>query len=215
MRSMVRSIILFLFVAGPLWAQDLRGTQAPIPDAVWARMDGVSWHAGMGCPGREALRLLSIPHLDFQGQGAVGEMIVAADVAEDVLDIFADLHAAGFQIELMRPVHLFMGDDGRSMAANNTSAFNCRVVGGTNRLSQHAFGKAMDINPVQNPYVKGGYTSPEAGKSFDGADERTGDVPGIVLPDGPVTRAFKARGWGWGGDWSSSRDYQHFSQNGR
>lgn len=207
--------LLMLITAVPSWAGGQRGTQVPISDHMWARMDGVSWHEGLGCPARDDLRLLTIPHHDFQGQTAMGEMVVAAEVADDVLDIFADLYAAGFQIELMRPVHLFLGDDGRSMAANNTSAFNCRVVGGTNRLSQHAFGKAMDINPVQNPYVKGSYTSPEAGKDFDSATERAKAIPGLVRAGDPVIAAFKARGWGWGGDWSSSRDYQHFSENGR
>lgn len=209
-----RAILIAVLCAlgGAAWAE--RGTQGPIPDDMWARMDGVSWHEGKGCPSRDALALLTMPYRDFAGQDRTGQMIVAAEVADTVLDIFADLHDLAFPIERMQPVHMFFGKDDLSMAANNTSAFNCRTVGGTNRLSQHAFGTAMDINPVQNPYVKGGYTSPEGGKAFDEAGERGPDVQGIIREGDPVVRAFKARGWGWGGDWTSLKDYQHFSQSG-
>ena len=200
-------------IGGSAWAE--RGTQGPIPDDMWARMDGVSWHEDKGCPSRDALTLLTMPYRDFTGQDRTGQMIVAAEVADTVLDIFSDLHDMAFPIERMQPVHMFFGKDGLSMAANNTSAFNCRTVGGTNRLSQHAFGKAMDINPVQNPYVKGGYTSPEAGQAFDEAAERTAEVKGIIRAGGPVVRAFTTRGWGWGGAWFTLKDYQHFSQNGK
>lgn len=192
-----------------------RGTQQPIPDATWDQMQGVSWHAHLPCPRREELRLLRVPYVDFKGRTRTGEMIVAADVAEDLLDIFAEIHAAGFPFQSIELVDKFRGDDGFSMAANNTSAFNCRVVAGSNRLSQHAFGKAIDINPVQNPYVQGKRTSPSAGVDYDEPKERKAGVKGVILDDDAVVRAFRKRGWGWGGDWTSSKDYQHFSANGR
>jgi poly-gamma-glutamate synthesis protein (capsule biosynthesis protein) len=177
-------------------------------------MQGVSWHSDLPCPARQDLRLLSVPHVDFKGRTQRGQLIVAEDVAEDMLDILAEVYAAGFPIQSMRLVHEFRGDDGFSMAANNTSAFNCRVVAGTSRLSQHAFGRAIDINPVQNPYVAGNHTSPSAGVDYDEPAERAAPAAGVVVAGDAVVSAFKSRGWGWGGDWSSSRDYQHFSANG-
>lgn len=157
-----------------------RGTQAPIPDDIWAKMQGVSWHSHLDCPAREALSLLTVPFVDFYGDTRLGALIVASDVAEDVLDVFAEIHAAGFPIQSMRLVHEFAGDDGMSMAANNTSAFNCRRVGGSNRMSQHAFGLAVDINPVHNPFVTARKTSPVAGQDYDDSGERGADVPGVI-----------------------------------
>lgn len=206
--------LALLSVGAMAMAQD-RGTAQPIPDETWAAMQGVSWHVGLPCPARAELRLLSVPHVDFKGRQKEGQLIVATDVAEDVLGIFADIHAAGYPIQSMRLVHHFRGDDGFSMAANNTSAFNCRLVAGTTRLSQHALGRAIDINPVQNPYVNGGRTSPSAGVDYDEAAERRAQPGGVIVADDAVVTAFKARGWGWGGDWSSMKDYQHFSANGR
>ena len=191
-----------------------RGTAQPIPDDTWAAMQGVSWHRSLPCPARADLRLLTVPHVDFKGRTRRGQLIVAKDVAQDVLDIFADLHAVGYPIQSMRLVHRFRGDDGFSMAANNTSAFNCRVVAGTSRLSQHALGRAVDINPVQNPFVTGRRTSPSAGVDYDRPDERTARTKGVITAGDAVVTAFKKRGWGWGGDWSSMKDYQHFSATG-
>ncbi len=178
-------------------------------------MQGTSWHTDMPCPARDDLRLLTIPYVDFYADRRDGRMIVSAEVADDLLSIFADILSAGYPIQSMRLVQEFGGDDGLSMAANNTSAFNCRLVAGTNRLSQHALGKALDINPVQNPYVTRSGVSPAAGVDFDEPHERKADVPGVITAEHPVVRAFKARGWGWGGDWSASKDYQHFSESGK
>lgn len=191
-----------------------RGSQSPIPDDIWQKMQGVSWHADLPCPDRDGLRLLSVPYVDFAGAEQTGQLVVATEVADTMLDIFADIHAARYPIQSMRPVHEFAGDDGFSMAANNTSAFNCRLVAGTSRLSQHALGKAIDINPVHNPYVQGRHTSPDAGVDYDEPSERRPDVPGVILPDDAVVTAFTKRGWGWGGTWSSAKDYQHFSESG-
>lgn len=195
-------------------AQGKRGTQGPIPDETWTRMQGVSWHSTLPCPKRSDLRLLQVPYIDFNGTSRTGQLIVAREVAGDMLDIFAEIHAAGYPIQSMKLVHHFRGDDGFSMAANNTSAFNCRRVAGTSRLSQHALGRAIDINPVQNPFVTGGRTSPSAGVDFDQRHERTAQAKGVLTAGDPVVAAFKKRGWGWGGDWTSMKDYQHFSQSG-
>jgi hypothetical protein len=125
------------------------------------------------------------------------------------------LHAvwhARFPIERMELVDNYGGSDDASMAANNTSAFNCRPVAGTNRWSEHAFGRAIDINPVQNPYVAGGRVSPPNGAPFV---NRAVGAPGLIRSGDVVVQAFAAVGWGWGGNFSSSRDYQHFSASGR
>ncbi len=199
----------------PVEIEILRGSHGPIPDQMWAKMQDLSWHSDMPCPTREELSLLTVPYNGFDGETKEGKLIVAVSVADDMLDIMADLKAAGFQFRLMRPVHEFLGEDLRSMTANNTSAFNCRFIGGTKRLSEHARGLAIDINPVQNPYVRGDYTSPPNGRAYDTRKERANTTdPGLILADGAVVEAFKSRGWGWGGDWSSSKDYQHFSKSG-
>ena len=191
-----------------------KGTATPIPDEVWLLMDGVSWHSDLPCPARDELSLLEVPYRTFDGALEVGQMIVDADLADEVLEIFSDLFVEGFRIESMRLVSEFEGDDTKSMNANNTSAFNCRRVAGSSRMSNHAFGRAMDINPVQNPFVTKSKTSPKAGADFDETSERTEDVVGIVTRDGPVVFAFKKHGWDWGGDWLSLKDYQHFSKDG-
>lgn len=208
-------LLALLIAAPPLRADGDRGRADAIPDALWSAMQGTSWHADMSCPARADLRLLTLPHLDFYGDRREGQLVVAANVAEVMLDIFADMFAAGYPVQSMRPVSAFGGDDDLSMAANNTSAFNCRLVGGTQRLSQHASGRAIDINPVQNPYVTSRGTSPKAGEAYDSPKDRVADVAGVLTPDHPVVKAFKSRGWGWGGDWKNSKDYQHFSENGK
>lgn len=205
---------ILALLASALPAQEPRGRAEPIPDALWQRMQGVSWHPGLGCAGRADLRLLTIPHHDFTGDRREGHLVAAATEAETLLDVFAALYDAGYPIQQMRPVHEFGGRDDLSMAANNTSAFNCRRVGGGTRLSDHAFGTAVDINPVQNPYVTQGGTTPAAGVDFDQPAERGAGVPGVIREGDAVVRAFTARGWGWGGTWRSAKDYQHFSRSG-
>jgi D-alanyl-D-alanine carboxypeptidase-like protein len=114
----------------------------------------------------------------------------------------------------MRLVSDYGGDDERSMAANNTSAFNCRPVAGTDRWSQHSFGAAIDLNPVQNPYVTEAGISPAAGRAYARPGARRAAVEGLITEGSPAVRAFRAAGWEWGGDWTSPKDYQHFSAAG-
>ena len=93
-------------------------------------------------------------------------------------------------------------------AADNTSAFNCRFVAGTETWSEHAYGRAIDVNPIENPYVTaGGYVSPPAGTRFS---NRSRHAQGMIHRHGPVVEAFAAGGWAWGGNWPWPRDYQHF-----
>lgn len=214
-----RNTRLFLFLSLALFCQSAnatdRGSWKPIPDSVWQAMQGKSWHSGLGCPARETLALLTIPFLDFQGHIQTGELIVARTSASDILRAFANIKRSGFRIQQMKLVHTYGGNDDRSMAANNTSAFNCRKTTGSARLSEHSFGQAIDINPVQNPYVRRGKTLPPSGKAYDQPAERQPARTGVIARGGPVTRAFARIGWKWGGNWRTLKDYQHFSKNGR
>lgn len=197
-------------------AQAMTAGQQSIPDAVWKEMQGRSWHPKLKCPARKDLVLLTLPYLDFEGQPRLGQMIVAKRVADTVSSIFTELFdSKAFRIQRMELVDKYGGDDAKSMAANNTTAFNCRLVTGGKRLSNHAFGTAVDINPIQNPWVSKGNTSPPAGREYDSPGERSADVIGIITSDGLVAKTFKARKWSWGGDWKSLKDYQHFSENGK
>ena len=165
-----------------------------------------------GCPvGPSELRRLEVSHWDFAGRRRVGSIVVRATEARDVLSVFRKLYAARFPIRRLRLVEAYKGSDDASMAADNTSGFNCRYVTGTRRWSQHAYGLAIDINPVENPYVHGGRVEPPAGRRYlDRARARRG----MVVPGDVVIRAFAAIGWSWGGRWSTP-DYQHFSATGR
>ena len=143
-----------------------------------------------------------------------GELVVHRDVAGDVVHVFRALFDARFPIRRMVLIDAYGGDDGRSMAANNTSAFNCRrSTGDPSAWSEHADGRAVDINPVQNPYVSStGAVEPEAGEAYT---DRSRNAPGMIRAGGVVVRAFRSIGWGWGGNWTRSKDYQHFSRSGR
>lgn len=179
-------------------------------------MQGSSWHADRPCPSREDLVLLTVPYIAFDSKTKTGQLIVAKTHAGEVAAVFDSIFESGtFRIERMDLIDEFHGNDDASMAANNTSAFNCRYVGGSTVLSAHALGIAIDINPIQNPYVSQSNTYPPAGKAYDQPQERTSDVVGIILEGDIVTSAFAAQGWIWGGSWSTKKDYQHFSRNGK
>jgi hypothetical protein len=175
------------------------------------RMTGVSWRAGCPVPLRD-LRLLTLSHRRFDGRVGTGRLIVHADVARDVVAVFRRLYLARFPVRRMVPVDAYGGSDFRSIEADNTSAFNCRYVDGTRRWSEHAYGRALDLNPIENPYVSGGTTSHRASVPYLDRSRRR---PGMALEGGAAVRAFDAIGWGWGGRWSSVKDYQHFSATGR
>lgn len=195
------------------------GTISPIPDTIWSSMQGKSFHADVkGCAQRHDLRLLSLPFRDFSGAVKRGQLIVHRRVARDVRDVFVQLFAdKRFAIARMDLIDAFNGDDDASMAANNTSGYNCRKASGAARLSSHALGLAIDVNPLQNPYVSRRGTAPKGGEAWDTPEERAAAAsePGLILSRSAITRAFKSKGWGWGGDWRSSKDYQHFSADGR
>lgn len=170
-----------------------------------------SWEPG--CPVSPAeLRLLTVSHWNYAGGVSSGQIVVAASLADEMLDILEDLYLARFPIERMELVDAYGGDDNASMAANNTSAFNCRLVTGGSTYSEHSYGRAIDVNPLVNPYVSGSTILPPAGSPYA---DRSLDAPGMIHAGDEVVQAFAARGWIWGGTWSTLKDYQHFSTTGK
>ncbi|MEU9144592.1 M15 family metallopeptidase [Streptomyces sp. NPDC048349] len=166
-----------------------------------------------GCPvGPDRLRLIRMNHWGFDGKVHRGELVVHEGAVQPLLRVFGKAFDAKFPIRRMRSAAAYGGDDARSMAHDNTSAFNCRqVTGDPGRLSRHAHGDAVDVNPVENPYVdRGGTSHPAAGRPHLRRDRA---VPGMIRPGDVVTRAFEEVGWHWGGGWSHP-DYQHFSATG-
>lgn len=180
-------------------------------ELVTAAQLGASWKPGIGCTPAEQLRAVNVSHWDDAGGVRTGRLIVAADHADRIVSVFRDIYAARFPIHRMVPIDAYGGDDQASMRANNTSGYNCRYVSGTTKLSQHAYGRAVDVNPLVNPYVKGSSVDPPEGAPY--ADRRRRD-PGMIHAGDAVVDAFAAQGWGWGGYWSSGKDYQHFSSTG-
>lgn len=190
---------------------------SPIPDSQWARIVAAgAWRVGQ-CPGTQATyRRVEVPYLGYDGQPHRGVLVVNADVAHDTAAIFEQIYAAGFPIYSIRPIEEFGGSDLLSEEANNTSSFNCREQSEANSPaanSPHANGRAIDINPVQNPWIqpRTGVWEPAAGTIWATASRRvpTYQRAGVILPSGPVYAAFTARGWTWSG-WGSSKDYMHF-----
>jgi hypothetical protein len=171
-----------------------------------------SWRPG--CPvGPAQLRRVRLAYWGFDGRRRVGALVVRDRVAPQVVAVFRRLYRARFPIRRLRPVDAYRGSDPRSMAADNTSAFNCRyaVAPGPKRWSVHAYGEAVDVNPVENPYLEGGAVRPPAGARFL---DRSRARPGMAVPEGVLVSAFAAAGWQWGGRWTASPDWQHFSATG-
>ena len=188
------------------------GTISTLDAALRARMTGSSWHAGCPVP-LPRLRRLTLAHWGFDGRVHTGRLVVNQDVAAKVLSVFRRLYDARFPIRRMRLVDDYGGSDYRSIEADNTSAFNCRAATGSSHWSEHAYGHAVDVNPIENPYVEGGRTSHVTSRAYL---DRARRAAGMAYPGGTLVEAFRSAGWGWGGTWSGSvRDYQHFSAGGR
>src|SRR5215475_3551674 len=172
-----------------------------------------SWHAG--CPvGPRSLRRLRVSYWGFDGTRRVGTLVVNRSAVGDLTAVFRRLYLARFPIRKMRTIDAYGGNDERSLAADNTAAFNCRyTVGpGPKRWSAHAYGVAIDVNPVENPYLESGRVHPRAGRAYL---DRTDIRPGMAVHGGLLVSAFASAGWQWGGRWTGTPDYQHFSSNGR
>lgn len=185
---------------------------APVGAALAAQMRGLTWKPG--CPlALGALRRLTFSHWTPAGEVRRGTLVIAADVADATRTAFRRLFRHRFPLTGVEPMEAYAGDDDRSMAADNTSAFNCRPITGGGGWSEHASGRAIDINPLRNPYIRGALVLPPPGRAWlDRAEVRLG----MIVDPGPVVGAFRALGWGWGGAWRKGTvDYQHVSRSGR
>lgn len=184
-----------------------RADIARVPDDVVRRS---TWSPQ--CPvDLDELRYITVTFWGFDERPHTGELLVQRDVARDIVGVFRRLHAERFPIEEMRVVRAEELDLPPTGDGNNTTAFVCRPSRGSTRWSQHAYGLALDVNPFHNPYVKDDLVLPELASAYVDRDRRR---PGMVLPDGPVVEAFTRIGWGWGGHWSSLKDWMHFSADG-
>lgn len=178
----------------------------PVDADVIARM-GETWRPGCPVP-LEQLRLMTVTHWGFDGKVHQGETVVHGDYAASLEPVFRRMFETRFPIEMLRVTN------GVDVPPNESTAFNCRKkVGNGAEWSEHSFGTAIDINPVQNPYVSrdGSNVIPPAGAPFT---DRSLQAPGMLHEGDPVVTAFDAAGWKWGGRWTTSRDYMHFSISG-
>ncbi|MBM6399942.1 M15 family metallopeptidase [Phycicoccus sonneratiae] len=179
----------------------------PVDRRTRASMVGVSWKPGCPVP-IEDLRIVTMTYWGFDDRPHLGRLMVHEDVARDVARVFGQLYDRRFPIRRMELIERYDADDDASMAADNTSAFNCRpITGTTDRFSIHSYGKAIDVNTIENPYVKGDLVLPAAGRAFL---DRTDVRPGMVVAGDAVVKAFADKGFAWGGDYVTLKDYQHF-----
>ncbi len=187
---------------------------SPITSEVKERMlQADSWRESCPIPLLD-LRYVQMNYLDFNGETQSGEIIVHKEVADEVVSIFSELYEIGYPIRQMRLVSDFNADDWESIDADNTSAFNCRpVTGNKKKWSKHAYGRAIDLNPLENPYVsRTGHISHKASLKYKKRRHRknTNADKAVLLKRDKATKIFKKYGWSWGGDWRTIKDYQHF-----
>ena len=203
---------LLVVPAAPVEARpEYRATITRIPKAIKEKMRGSSWHVGCPVPIRD-LRLIQLRYWGFDREAHLGRLIVHRDVARTIVRVFRRIYEVRFPIRRMYLVDRYGAVDRESMRHDNTSAFNCRWRAGQPGVwSQHAYGRAVDINPVENPYVwSGGFSPPNAGAYVDRSDRRRG----MIYRGDAVWWAFRHHDWEWG-MWADVHDYQHFSRNGR
>ena len=157
----------------------------------------------------ESLKYLKVGHIGFDGKSHQGEIIVNSALADEVLEIFKSLYEKGYKIEKIKLVDDYNGDDNISMADNNSSAFNYRVIPNTDKLSNHALGRAIDINPLYNPYIVDDNVFPQEGVEYV---DRTQKDDRFIRKNDLIYNIFIKYGWSWGGEWTNAKDYQHFEK---
>ncbi len=188
----------------------LQFTSSPVPEEVRQKMQGVTI-SEKSPVGFDDLSYLTLSYAGYDGKTHTGNMIVSAELADEVISIFKELYNIGFPIEKMRLPCEYDGVDELSMRDNNTSAFNDRPIEGTGGMSFHQLGRAIDINPLVNPYIRfsDGEVLPTTASEYL---DRTLGEKGMITEDSPCVGIFKKYGWEWGGDWHSLKDYQHFEK---
>jgi hypothetical protein len=202
-----------VIAAAPAALPPYHAQVAPLSAAARGAMTPAVWRPG--CPvGLSDLRRVTLTYVGFDGRSHRGALVVNRSVAAPVVRAFGQLYAARFPIRRMIPIEAYRGSDFDSIEADNTSAFNCRSATGSSHWSEHAYGRAIDLDPIENPYVSNGATSHPASRPYVDR-RRVRNRPGVITDGGIVTRVFGRIGWGWGGRWSGTRDYQHLSAGGR
>lgn len=188
----------------------------PLTDAVKEKITGISYPENGCTVPYEDLNYVGVKYIDFDGQEQSGELICNKAVAQDMAEIFYALYRNDYRLERVRLIDEYEGDDTASMADNNTSCFNYRVVDGTTNLSKHAYGLAIDVNPYYNPYVVFGrnsdgsdYISPPGSEIYA---DRSQSFPYKIDENDLCCRLFTDHGFTWGGNWNSTKDYQHFQK---
>ncbi len=212
---MKRTILLLAALVWTTVYADYKANISSITPQIKKRMiKGNSWRKGCPVPLKN-LRYLQIKHKDFKGNEKMGEIIVHKDVAQEVTEIFEDLYQMGYPIRKIKLVSDYKGSDWQSIEADNTSAFNCRSATGSKNWSKHSYGKAIDINPIENPYIaRSGRISHKASLKYRKRVHKnsTNSDKAVLLKTDKATKIFEKHGWIWGGDWPAVKDYQHFSK---
>ena len=214
MRLSIRSILFMILFTNVLFSNFEAHISNITLSLKHKMIKGNSWKKA--CPvGLNDLRHITLKHIDFNGKQKKGEIIVHKSVAEDVVQIFRELYVIGYPIYKMKLISAYQGNDWQSIESGNTSAFNCRNATGSKGWSKHSYGKAIDINPIENPYVaRSGYISHKASLKYKKRVHKRNTYAdkAILLKSDKATKIFEKYGWKWGGDWSGVKDYQHFSK---
>lgn len=211
MWSRLSFTILFITLIFPLRPDPLAVEAGDVVPGIYVRILGEDAFFRTE-PAADSLSRVRVLHVNFEGEIQVGELVCHSSVAEELVDIFRELFRGSYPIESIIPVDRWNGDDEASMTANNTSAYNFRTIKGTSLLSSHAKGLAVDVNPLYNPCVKHGKVQPEAAAPYA---DRTKEFEHKITADDPCCKAFRSRGWEWGGNWAGTKDYQHFQKTTR
>jgi len=208
----MKIIYISIFLTVNLLAEYQSSISKITPEIKQRMIKDNSWRKG--CPvSLENLRYLRLTYKDFRGTDMTGELIVHKDVSTEVTQIFEALYEVDYPIHKMRLVSDYKGNDWQSIEADNTSAFNCRPATGSKKWSKHAYGKAIDINPIENPYIsRKGYISHKESLVYKKREHRKNQYAdkAVLVKGDKAIQIFKKYGWKWGGDWSGVKDYQHF-----
>lgn len=216
----ISAVVLGLLQATAADAEPIAARHEPIPDQVWEEMQGSSWHPNRGCPARESLALLTVPYRDFAGETRLGRLVFAKRVANQVASIFTEIfESQKFRNRTNGARRQVQGGRRRFNGGQQYERIQLPFRGGYDGFVRPRAGDRDRHQSRANPFVKGAVTEPPKGKAFDRPSKRQSahsrGQPGIIMPGDVVVTAFKRQGWKWGGDWSSKKDYQHFSENGR
>lgn len=211
---MIKIITIILVLTSTILAEYSSSISSISPEIKQRMIKGNSWREG--CPvALKDLRYLRVKHIGFSGEEMMGEIIVHREVSAEVTEIFEALYDVGYPIKKMKLVSDYKGSDWQSIESDNTSAFNCRSATGSKKWSKHSYGKAIDINPIENPYIsRKGYISHKASATYRKRLHQKSSYAdkAVLLKNDKAVKIFKKYGWKWGGDWSGIKDYQHFSK---